>query len=296
MNRAKKLDFLLNNYMSGADVIRAFGFKTASMITNMRNGNTNIANIHIEALERHFDIPTSIFDQHINSHEEMVVLIERYQKKQKQKKNEEALKNKIIKKLEEEALIPKDIFLEDFSEKGKLDRLIQKHKKNMLNQNADSQLSNYSRKVFPENEKLFNKLKGVWYGYVYPSNPNSAEHGIWVVETTINADHSVVDYWGNKGYLKIGKNESLIIKESYDHDDLTVIRFSNRQVPSQHFHFVIISNQNHTLNEMVNFGFFSRKQYTPDEAKEILGDMESKQLKLDLEFNERLIERAIVPQ
>jgi hypothetical protein len=47
---------------------------------------------------------------------------------------------------------------------------------------------------------------------------------------------------------------------------------------------------------MVNFGFFSRKQYTPDEAKEILGDMESKQLKLDLEFNERLIERAIVPQ
>ena len=151
-------------------------------------------------------------------------------------------------------------------------------------------------KIFCKNEKLFENLKGIWYGYVYPSNPTSAEQGIWEVETTIHDDYSVVDYWGNAGYLKIGKNESLIIKESYDHDDLTIIRFSNRQIPSEIFRFVIVSNQNHTLHEMVNFGFFSRKKYDFEEAKEILGNIEGKQLKLDIEFNERLIERAIVPQ
>ena len=154
-----------------------------------------------------------------------------------------------------------------------------------------------SENVFPNNEKVFQKLKGVWYGYIYPSNPASAEHGVWEVKTIINDDYSVVDEpWGNRGYVQLGKHESLIIKESYDNDDLTIIRFSNRQVPSSHFRFVIISNQNNTLHEMINFGFFSRKQYSPDEAKEILGDINSKQLKLDLGFNDRLNERAVVPQ
>jgi len=298
MNRAKKLDFLLCNYMSGADVIRAFGFKTASMITNMRNGHSNIANIHIEALERHFNIPTRIFDDSIVGTDEIVQLIEKFQDNEKKKEEQEILKNKILKKLEEHELIPRNIFKKSFQKKGELDRFIKEHKVNCLEKSIpNNNTNNFSNQVFPKNEKLFNKLKGVWYGYIYPSNPLSSEHGIWEVKTIIGEDYSVIDEpWGNAGYLKIGKNESLIIKESYDHDDLTIIRFSNRQVPSQHFHFVIISNQNHTLNEMVNFGFFSRKQYTPNEAKEILGDMESKQLKLDLEFNERLIERTIVPQ
>jgi len=298
MNRAKKLDFLLNNYMSGADVIRAFGFKTASMITNMRNGHSNIANIHIEALERHFNIPTTIFDDSIVGTDEIVRLIEKFQDNERKKEKQETLKNKILKKLEEQELVPRDIFNKSFQEKGELDRFIKEHKVNCLEKSISiNKTNNFSNQVFPNNERLFKKLKGVWYGYIYPSNPLSAEHGIWEVKTIIGDDYSVVDEpWGNAGYLKIGKNESLIIKESYDHDDLTVIRFSNRQVPSGHFRFVIVSNQNHTLHEMVNFGFFSRKQYDLEEAKKILGNVESKQLKLDIGFNERLIERAIVPQ
>jgi hypothetical protein len=151
--------------------------------------------------------------------------------------------------------------------------------------------------IFQKNEKLFNKLRGIWYAYLYPSNPKSATEteGIWIVETTIFDDYSVVDYWGNRGYLRIGKHESLIIKESYDNDDLTVIRFPNRQVPSQHFRFTIVSNQNNTTHEMVNFGFYSRKRYTPKEAKEILGEMSRVQLKLNLEFNIRLKEKGVVP-
>ncbi|HFU76260.1 MAG TPA: hypothetical protein ENK66_08450 [Arcobacter sp.] len=238
----EKLDYLLNNYMSATDVASAFGFKSDAMLTKMRRGQSNITTLHIDGLEKYFNIPTNIFDDEVTSEQEI---------------------NKLIKLHKENKLRPKSL----------------------------------RSKVFPNDEKLFNKLKGTWYGYVYPSNPASAEHGIWEVKTIIADDYSVVDEpWGNAGYVMLGKNESLIVKESYDHNDLTVIRFSNRQVPSEIFRFVIVSNQNHTLYEMVNFGFFSRKQYSPEEAKEILGERENKQLKLDLDFNERLIKRTIVPQ
>ena len=63
----------------------------------------------------------------------------------------------------------------------------------------------------------------------------------------------------------------------------------------EHFRFTIVSNQNGTVNEMVNFGFYSRKKYSPQEAKDILGDMEKVQLKLDLGFDERLRELGVVP-
>ncbi|CAA6803316.1 MAG: Unknown protein [uncultured Sulfurovum sp.] len=298
MDDATKLNYLLNkHYMSGVEIIHAFGFKTSSMITNMRTGKSNIATVHKEALERHFEIPTIIFDESITTKNEIKKQIESYRKTLKHAKQKKELQEKILQKLEEAELIPKDIFNKNFQKRGALDSYIREHKTMLLKQSDSKEEPKFSNPIFPKNEKLFEKLKGIWYGYVYPSNPASAEHGIWEVKTIIGDDYSVVDQpWGNKGYLKLGKNESLIIKESYDHDDLTTIRFSNRQVPSEHFRFVVISNQNHTLNEMVNFGFFSRKRYPLEEAKEILGDRESKQLKLDIAFNERLTQKAVVPQ
>ena len=297
MNKEKKLDYLLEHYMTATDVTRAFGFRSNTMISNMRKGQTNIATLHMEGLEKHFNIPQKVFSSEVTSTQEIDLLIKRYQKEQEKKQKKQELQKKILKKLEETRLLPKGIFDKTFYDKGELESFIKKHKENCLQESTTLNDENsFSNQVFPKNPKLFDKLKGVWYGYVYPSNPTSAEHGIWEVETTIHDDYSVVDYWGNAGYLKIGKNESLIIKESYDHEDLTIIRFSNRQVPSRLFRFVIVSNQNHTLHEMVNFGFFSRQRCDLEEAKQILGNIESKQLKLDTEFNERLIERAIVPQ
>ena len=297
MNNASKLDYLLTNYTSAAKVIDAFGFKTSSMITNMRHGKSNIANVHMEGLEKHFNIPQKVFANEITTTQEIDLLIKNYQEEQKEKQKREKLQTKILKRLEETRLIPKGIFDKTFQEKGELDGFIKKHKEECLQESISlTDVNSFSSQVFPENQKLFNKLKGVWYGYVYPSNPASAEHGIWEVETTIHDDYSVVDYWGNRGYLKLGKNESLIIKESYDNNDLTVIRFSNRQVPSQHFRFVIVSNQNNTENEMVNFGFYSRIKYSAKEAKNILGNITNMQLKLDLNFNNRVNELCIVPR
>jgi hypothetical protein len=186
--------------------------------------------------------------------------------------------------------IPKEVWENVDISDNQLDKLIVQYRKNKKSNQIDT--------IFSKNQKLFNKLKGVWYAYLYASNPNSAKEseGIWIVQTTINNDYSVVDYWGNRGYLKLGKNESLIIKESYDNNDLTIIRFPNRQVPSQHFRFVIVSNQNNTENEMVNFGFYSKVKYSAKEAKRILGDKNKMQLKLDIEFNNRLNQEGIVPK
>lgn len=295
LSSAERLDYILGKYMSASDVKRAFGFKSDTMISNMRNGKANITTLHLEGLEKHFNIPIEAFHYQITETATLDSVISAYQLKQEAKQNEKNIQQRIIKKLELEKMIPEGLFNRIFDNEETLFKIIEEYKKS-LNHTIPSPSAQHEKQVFPKNEKLFQKLKGVWYGYLYPSNLSSAEHGIWEVKTNINEDYSVVDFWGNKGYLKIGKHESMIIKQSYDNDDLTIIRFINRQVPSSHFRFVIISNQNNTYNEMVNFGFFSRKQYSPDEAKEILGDIHTKQLKLDLAFNDRLNTRAIVPQ
>jgi len=204
-----------------------------------------------------------------------------------------------LKKIHQESIerhhhIPMTIWDKDFPlETQLIDQEIKKYQES-LNQGS----INIETKdtIFQKNEKLFNKLKGVWYAYIYPSNPTSAvdTEGIWIVQTEIFDDYTVIDQWNNKGYLKLGKQESLIIKESYENNDLTVIRFQNRQVPFENFRFTIVSNQNFTIHEMVNFGFYSRKKYTPKEAKKILGDINKVQLKLDLEFEERLRMQGIV--
>jgi len=245
---AKRFDMVLTHYIKTAsEVSNIFGYKSPTMISNLRNSShsSTLTQIHKDGLEKYFDIPLTIWDNLESSTTDVELSILDYRKK-----------------------------------KQEIER----------NEEGDS--------IFQKNLKLFNKLKGVWYAYLYASNPDSAKEtlGIWIVETTIHEDYSVIDYWGNRGYLKLGKRESLIIKESYDNDDLTIIRFSNRQIPSSHFRFVILSNQNNTEYEMVNFGFYSRIKYSAKEAKEILGDINNLQLKLDLDFNDRINKKGIVPK
>lgn len=264
-----KLNYILDKYIDGGVeelAIKTFGYERQNTVSNLCSYNiksTTIRKIHMESIQMHYQIPIEIWD-YTTSYDTKLMdsLIKEY--RLALKKEEVSRKNylELQKNLEDGSLI--------FSEKDT---------------------------IFENNKKLFEKLKGVWYAYIYPSNPLSASEtdGVWIVETTIYDDYSVVDWWGNSGYLKLGKNESLIIKESYDNNDLTVIRFSNRQVPSENFRFVIVSNQNNTTNEMVNFGFYSRKKYTPEEAKRILGEMNRVQLKLDLDFNDRINIQGVVP-
>jgi hypothetical protein len=264
-----KLNYIINEHIDGGaeELTRVFGYERQNAISNMSSNNSKnsvIRKVHMESIERHYQIPVSIWNHNVPMKKSIIwELIYEYRLKLKQQETERKEYLKYQKLLKEGSL--------NFSDRDT---------------------------IFKKNKKLFDKLKGVWYAYLYASNPKSAEktEGIWIVETTIYDDYSVVDYWENRGYLKIGKHESLIIKESYDNDDLTVIRFPNRQVPSQNFRFVIVSNQNNTAHEMVNFGFYSRKKYTPQEAKRILGDKSKSQLKLDLDFNDRINIEGIVPK
>jgi len=264
-----KLNYIIDEHIDGGaeELTRVFGYERQNAISNMSSNNSRtsvIRKVHMESIERHYQIPVSIWNHNVPMKKSIIwELIYEYRLKLKQQEREKKEYLKYQKLLKEGSL--------NFSDRDT---------------------------IFKKNKKLFDKLKGVWYAYLYASNPKSAEktEGIWIVETTIYDDYSVVDYWENRGYLKIGKHESLIIKESYDNDDLTVIRFPNRQVPSQNFRFVIVSNQNNTAHEMVNFGFYSRKKYTPQEAKRILGDKSKSQLKLDLDFNDRINKEGVVPK
>jgi hypothetical protein len=265
----EKLNFIIDNYIDGGAeelALKTFGYERQNTVSNLRSysiKSPTIRKIHMESIKYHYQIPLEIWSDDIAFDE-----------------------NFISKKINEYRLELK-------KEKIYKERYIEYNKRF-----EDGSLK-FTKEdtIFKKNQKLFDRLKGVWYAYLYPSNPASASEtdGVWIVETTIYDDYSVVDYWGNRGYLKLGKHESLIIKESYDNDDLTVIRFPNRQIPSKNFRFVIVSNQNNTTNEMVNFGFYSRVKYSPKEAKEILGDMKKVQLKLDLDFNARINRQGVVP-
>ena len=259
----QKLNYIIEEYIAGGKEelsVKTFGYERQNSVTNLCSygkKSTSLKKIHMESIERHHQIPMSIWEHSL----------------------------------------PFD--------KEKINQLIEEYRTFSTN---DSLSFDQEDSIFQKNKKLFNKLKGVWYAYLYPSNPLSAEktEGIWIVETTIYDDYSVVDWWGNSGYLKLGKNQSLIIKEPYENSDLTVIRFSNRHVSFEHFRFsnrhvsfehfrfTIVSNQNGTIHEMVNFGFYSRKKYSPKEAKEILGSIDKVQLKLDLEFDGRLSKQRVV--
>jgi len=232
---AEKLHYLIDNHYikAASDITQAFGFRSNTMVSNLKNINhsATLNRLHMDGLEKYFQIPPKIFDSDVQT-EEIGNIIKEYK--------------------------------DALSERG-----------NGFNHNHST-----------HNNKLFKKLKGEWYAYLYPSNPKSAvkSKGVWIIKTTITEDYRVVDEWKNEGVLQIGQNQSLIIKESYDERDLTVIRFQNRQVSYGSFRFVIISTQNGSENEMINFGFYSKKKYSPKKAKEILGDLEKVQLKLDLDF------------
>jgi transcriptional regulator with XRE-family HTH domain len=140
--------------------------------------------------------------------------------------------------------------------------------------------------IFHRNPKLLNTLKGIWYLYSYPSNPALAK--VWETKTTIYEDYSVEDMHENKGKLFIGKNQSIILKESSNSKNITSITFDNSRVAYGKFLFSRVSKSNGINKEIFNFGFFSRDKIDLDKATEILGEVKTVQLKIDHNLLERI--------
>jgi transcriptional regulator with XRE-family HTH domain len=142
--------------------------------------------------------------------------------------------------------------------------------------------------MFQNNEELLNQLVGTWYFYSYTSNTNLIE--LWETETYFESDYSVKDEHDNQGSLYIGKNQSIILKESNGAKNITSITFDNSGVFYDIFLFSRVSKANVVNNEMFNFGVCSRNQLDKEVVKKILGDMKHVQLQIDYDVLRRLSE------
>ncbi|MCH9740552.1 MAG: hypothetical protein K0U38_06900 [Epsilonproteobacteria bacterium] len=171
--------------------------------------------------------------------------------------------------------VPYKVFEEKINTSHKVIAILEQH------------IKSNKKDVFSENELLLENIKGDWYAYFYPSNQFS---DVYCIKTTINLDGTVIDQNNNWGKLLIGKNQSIIVKEAFNSKNLITLVFDNHQVAYDMFHFSLISKRNHVNREMLNFGFFSRKEIEPNMIKEILGKKENLQLKMQCDFVERISE------
>jgi len=249
----EKFNYILKSkYINGdvTTVANAFGYTVATQLSKIRKGKAKLPTIYILGLEHYFDIPMKIFDATV------------------------PMDKKIINELIEDYRIKK--------------------------------VTNKANGTPPTGEKqksLLTKLTAhPYYAYMYASHPHSAIHdidengewiknleGISVNRTVFHADLSVIDQHENSGTLILEEHQGIIIKKSYEEKNANIIRFDINQALYGNFHFLIFSNQNGTVEEMVNFGFYSKMKLSPQEAQKILGDDKSKiQLKLDCQFKERV--------
>jgi len=141
-------------------------------------------------------------------------------------------------------------------------------------------------KIFAHNKDILDKLVGVWYMYSYPSNPRLAD--IWETETTFYNDYRVKDEHKNEGTLHIGKNQTLILKESNGSKNITSITFDNARIFYNVFLFSRVSKSNSVNKELFNFGICSRKKLDKKEVKRILGEVNEVQLQINYDILERI--------
>ena len=140
--------------------------------------------------------------------------------------------------------------------------------------------------VFAYNQEILSKLEGVWYMYSYTSNPMLGE--IWETKSTFSNDYIVEDEHKNSGTLYIGKNQSVILKESNGSKNITTITFDNSRVFYGAFLFSRISKSNSINKELFNFGLCSRKRLDKELVREVLGDKNEVQLQVSYNILERI--------
>ncbi|MCH9740866.1 MAG: hypothetical protein K0U38_08520 [Epsilonproteobacteria bacterium] len=197
-----------------------------------------------------------------------------------------------IKHLEYNCNIPSEVFEKRIpfnrEDTSNIDSIIKEHYKKLGGQEFIAKNNNH---LFYENPKLLQKLTGEWYAHFYAS---AESRGVYAIKTTIQSDGVIVDENNNRGRLFLGKKQSMIIKESHNSENLVSITFENTQVAFNLFYFSMLSKQNLTNQEMLSFGFLSKKMFTQEETEKILGRKERQQLKIDFEFTQRISEAVQV--
>jgi len=237
--RAKKFDYILDEYLSATEVQYIFGYDSPNMMYKLRRADSQLTEPHIKLLEYICKIPSKVFDKNIHF---------------------------------------------DKDNTSEIDNIIKENYKKIQ---AQSPTIKVDSRPFYNNPQLFNSLIGKWYGYFYASTDN---RGIYCIETTIQEDGTVLDKNGNSGRLFIGKKQCMIVKESKNSQNFISITFENTLIAFNLFYFSMLSKQNVINQEMLSFGFFSKKELSLETAKEILGKKEKQQLKIDSEFTHQISE------
>lgn len=145
--------------------------------------------------------------------------------------------------------------------------------------------SKKTEKIFGTNYKVLEKLLGTWYFYSYHSQYHD---DIWQTKTIIYDDSTIEDQHQNRGKLFIGKNQSIILKETHNAQNLNSITFDNNRITYNIFPFSRTSKINALNHELLNFGICSKDKLEYEKAKEILGQYSKVQLKIDHTMLERI--------
>jgi len=276
-NLADKVAYIFRQYGKN-EVSKGFGFSNQSGLSGWDNPlNPKIRPIHLLGLQEYFQIPITIFNDDI-SYNELAIdrAIEEYKKHLQQQKK----KQKIFESLEKHSLIPENIYNKEIETKEQIDKVIEEYKVAMLS-SKDKTINN----LFKKDERLWGKLKGDFYAYMYASEVFNGDQKIHQVKTTFYGDYQVIDQHDNEGKLFMGENQSIILKKTPNEKNFSFILFPNKQVSYQTFRFAIISIQNGTYGEeMFNWGFYSREKLSIREAQEVLGEKKKIQIKLNSDF------------
>jgi len=278
-NLADKVAYIFRKYTKN-EVSNAFGFANQSSLSGWDNPlNPKIKKVHLLGLQEYFEIPITIFeDDFFYNETEMHKAIEEYKEELEKKKKEK----KIFESLKKHNLVPKTIYDNEIDSMEKIDREIMEHKEK-IRQNRLI----FEKNLFIEDNRLYNNLKGEWNSYLY-SSIYKRTGKIHIFKTYFKENYEVVDEHENRGKLFIGDNQSIVVKKTPNEKNFSVIVFQNINVSYKICRFSIISIQNGTSEEMMQHGFYSKKSYSKEEAKEILGDIDNIQLKLNLDFAKRI--------
>ena len=282
-NLADKVAYIFRKY-TRQEVSKAFGFTNQSGLTGWDSPrNPKIRPIHLLGLQEYFQIPIGIFDDDVVYDElDMDRAIEKYKNEIEEQKREK----RIFKALKKHQLIPKDLNKKELLTDEYIDKILKKYKERLLKSREDS-----IHRLFSVDSRVWGKLQGDWYAYLYSSEVFNKNQYIHQVKTTFYGDYQVIDEYDNQGKLFMGENQSIIIKKTPNEKNFSLIVFNHTHVTYGTFRFAIFSIQNGTGSggeEMINWGFYTKNRVSLQEAESILGKKEQVQIKLDLDFAKRV--------
>jgi len=273
-----KFNFFVENYTNSMEEVKQkIGIDSVGTLNSFRSSKSkaSISKIYMESLEKHYHLPLKFWNKNIPYNEENLrKIITDYQKDLKKKKEQEKENFELLKKLQEEVLILKK----------RNQSLEEAQTRTTLNLNGD---------LFKEDTNLLNNLLGEWHTHLYSSTYERTGK-IHIFETYFQENNIVFDVYKNSGKFFIGEHQTIVLKKTHNEKNFSLIVFQNNNVTYKVVIFAIVSIQNGTHEEMMQYGFYSKKKYSYEETKKILGEINKLQLKLDLDFARRIRDEFVV--